>query len=242
MANLSHNRSTDDTFDRGENTPIVVLIHGLAAHRWMMLPLAWHLQQNQFETRLFGYRSLLGSIEGHANRFQTILQKIEQQFPDRTVHIVAHSMGCIVARQALLSGIPEQLHRIVMITPPNHGSPVATKLTKVTHGLCRTLDQISDSQHSFVRTLPDIKPTNGTRYPEIGILVASYDFVIPRNSVNLAAQTDLVVVFGGHNGMLVRPNAFRQVDHFLKHGQFSHQSCAETPKLTNFPSNSTQIL
>jgi hypothetical protein len=209
---------------------IVVLIHGLAAHRWMMLPLAWHLGQNQYQPHLFGYRSLLGTIETHAIRFQETLQRIQRRFPERHLHIVAHSMGCIITRQALLFDIPDNLQRIVMITPPNQGSPVAAKLSEMTNGWCRTLGQLSDSENSFVRSLPDLKPHEGARYPEIGILAASYDFVIPRENVNLAAQKDLVVVFGGHNGMLVRPAAFRQIRHFLSYGQFSHLPFSDTPQ------------
>lgn len=214
--------------------PIVVLIHGLAAHRWMMLPLAWHLGQNQYQPRLFGYRSLLGTIESHAIRFQESLQRLQRRFPDSPLHIVAHSMGSIITRQALLFGIPANLQRIVMITPPNHGSPVAAKLTEMTRGWCRTLGQLSDDENSFVRSLPDLKPSEGTGYPEIGILAASYDFVIPRESVNLAAQKDLVVVFGGHNGMLIRPAAFRQVRHFLTYGKFHHLPFPDNSRPTPF--------
>lgn len=203
-----------------QTKPIVVLIHGLAAHRWMMLPLAWHLSRSDFQPTLFGYRSILGSVETHADQFKARLRKIQQTHPDRTIHIVAHSLGSIITRQALLERVPETLGRVVMITPPNQGSPVATRLSRGPFWFCKTLRQLSDRENSFIRELASRENTRAHSFPPTGILAASYDFVIPESNVTFSGQTDKIVVFGGHNGMLVRPQAFRQVAHFLKHGQF----------------------
>lgn len=203
-----------------EPKPIIILIHGLAAHRWMMLPLAWHLSRANFEPILFGYRSILGSVETHADRFYNRLQSLQQANPNRTIHIVAHSMGCIIVRQALLDSVPEALGRIVMITPPNQGSPVATRLSQGPFKLCRTLSQLSDRADSFIHELARRENFRLQPFPQTGILAASYDFVIPEQNLAFNGQTDKIVVFGGHNGMLIRPTAFRQVVHFLKHGYF----------------------
>lgn len=41
------------------NRETIVIIHGFAAHRWLMLPLARRLRQAGYATLNWGYRSML---------------------------------------------------------------------------------------------------------------------------------------------------------------------------------------
>jgi len=194
---------------------MAVLIHGLAAHRALMLPLSWRLQKCGFEVRRFGYRSLFGSIEDHAVRFRKLLDELDAENNVSELFLVSHSMGGIVARQALLESYPKKLRRWVMLTPPNHGSPVATFLASRVLPFCRTLGQLTDSENSFVRNLPE--PPLGV---EIGIIAASHDRVIPDGNARLTNATAELTLSSGHNGVLVRPNVARQVIQFLEFGHF----------------------
>ena len=198
-----------------EGKPLVVLIHGLAAHRNLMWPLDWYLRRAGFATTRFGYRSLLGSIEQHAERFRQRLDELNQSGEHAVMHVVAHSMGSIVTRQALLHSHPDHLQRVVMLAPPNQGSPVANFLSRRIVPFCHTLGQLSDAEGSFVRQLPEPAGL------EIGIIAASYDHVIPHRNSTLQCLTDRVTVFSGHNGLLIRRSSFRQVVQFLKTGQFA---------------------
>ncbi len=194
---------------------LVVLIHGLAAHRALMLPLSWQLQKCGFEVRRFGYRSLFGSIEDHAVRFRKLLDELDAESDVSELLLVSHSMGGIVARQAMLESYPKKLRRWVMLTPPNQGSPVATFMASRLLPFCRTLGQLTDRENSFVRNLPE--PPPGV---EIGIIAASHDRVIPDGNARLKNATAELTLASGHNGVLVRPSVARHVIQFLKQGHF----------------------
>lgn len=58
--------------------------------------------------------------------------------PDK-VHLVAHSMGGLVARAALKQGAAPRVNRLVMLGTPNHGSFLATQAIRATLDTIRTL-------------------------------------------------------------------------------------------------------
>lgn len=194
----------------------IVLIHGLAGNRLTLWPLAYQLRRSGFTTSTFGYPSWWWSIEHHARRFKQHLHKLADDESIEQFHIVAHSMGSIVTRQALLDSRFDKLGRVVMLACPNHGSPVARVLGTVLP-FCKTLRQISNHPASFVLNLPEPQKA------EIGIVAAKFDRVIPEPNSHLAVESDHVTILSGHNGLLVRPAAARQVIEFLENGRF-HRS------------------
>ncbi len=177
-------------------------------------PLVFQMRRAGFTTSTFGYPSWWWSIEYHANRFRQHLDRIGDDDSIESFHIVAHSMGSIVTRQTLLDSRFGKLGRIVMLASPNQGSPVAQALGTVLP-FCKTLRQISSHRSSFVRNLPE------PREAVIGIIAAQYDRVVPAPNSHLGMESDHVTLFSGHNGLLVRPAAARQVVEFLQHGRFN---------------------
>ena len=79
----------------------IVIIHGFGGHRWLMRPLAGRLQRAGYQTLNWGYRSLFRDIETHALRLRSDLEKLSQQADISRLHVVAHSMGSLVALQIL---------------------------------------------------------------------------------------------------------------------------------------------
>lgn len=199
------------------NSPAhVILVHGLAGSPMAMWPLAWQLRKSGYSSSTFGYPSWFWSIEHHATRFRHRLDKLQNDESISEFNIVAHSMGTIVTRQAILEQHLRytKLRRIVMLASPNQGSPVARVLGNVLP-FCKTLRQLSTHPESFVRQLPE------PQRQDIGIVAAKYDRVVPVSHSRLAAASGHTVLFSGHNGLLVRPAAARLVIEFLNHGSFS---------------------
>ena len=131
----------------GTTSEAVILLHGLAANPFVMWPLQQHLERSGFKTVNWGYPSLWRSIEWHAHRLRARIHNVsaDPRFP--RVHLVAHSMGGIVARSTLATGPLQQFGRIVTLASPHQGSHTATKLSQFI-GFCKPLCQICDVEDS----------------------------------------------------------------------------------------------
>ena len=192
----------------------VVLIHGLGAHWALMQPLAWRLKRAGFATMNWGYRSFTRDIETHAEALAEWLTKLDNSGTCDRFHLVAHSLGSILIRCMLLKHQFVHLGRIVMLTPPNRGSHMATFVTPYLPASLRTLHQITDRDDSFVNQLPQTLPV------ETGIIAAKGDRVVNGLATQLDGATDFVQVPGMHNAVLFRPRVAELCIRFLRTGKF----------------------
>ncbi len=194
--------------------PFVIFIHGIAAPRFVFLYLKWFLSRNGFKSKIFGYRSVFKTIPIHAEAFARRLKEIENDPSVDEFHIVAHSMGGIVTRQALLNYRPSKLKRFLMLATPNEGSAAARKLSSHIFAFSKTLKQISDEEESYVRQLgfPD-----GV---EMGAIHANVDRVVTRESSQPNAEAPFLEIASGHNDLLIRPATAKAVVQFLETGSF----------------------
>ena len=194
--------------------PLVILIHGIAAHRSMFLYLGWCLWRKGFRIRTWGYRSAFSTIPRHGKDFRDFLDHVDADPSVSEFHIVAHSMGGIVTRQALLYFRPKKLKRFVMLSTPNRGSKVARKLSRSIFWFSKTLRQISDEDGSFVRQ---------QEFPhgvETGAIFANVDRVVTRESSQPYEGVPFYEFYSGHNDLLIRPTTARAVESFLRTGKF----------------------
>lgn len=193
----------------------VVLIHGIASTKYFLLPLAQRLRRDGFDPQLYGYFSLLGSIRDLGAQFARKLHRLAERNPDQTIHVVAHSMGSIVTRCALLDGMPDSLGRIVMIGPPNRGSHVARQLTPRLGWISPTLTELSDTPESFVNALPRSVGSH-----EVGIVTAEHDYMVPAGSTLLDDHADEITLPSLHTSILWRTKTAEHVASFLRTGRF----------------------
>lgn len=195
---------------------LVVLTHGIASTKWFLAPLARRLNLRGFDTHLHGYFSLRGSNRRLGEQFSSRLHELAKTHPDRTIHVVAHSMGSIVTRCALMAGVPENIGRIVMIGPPNRGSHVARKLTPIYGWFTNTLAELSDLPDSFVNRLPSAVGEH-----EVGIVAAGRDNVVRGESTLLDDHADHVTLNSLHTSILWRKRTADHVERFLRTGRFT---------------------
>ncbi|MEM8680155.1 MAG: alpha/beta fold hydrolase [Planctomycetota bacterium] len=198
-----------------DSSDLVILLHGLAAHRMMMGHLAQSMVGANYRVLNWGYRSITQPIETLAKSFAARLQSL-QTSPTR-IHIVAHSMGSIIARRALQlqHGAPLGFGRFVMLAPPNAGSPVAHRLADKLGWLCPPLRELSDFPESYVNQLDPSAPV------ETGIIAAGLDRVVRLHSTYLSGAKDHIVLPSHHTALLWREDTADQTLHFLRHGQFA---------------------
>lgn len=192
---------------------LVVLIHGFSAKRFVMWPLARRLRREGYRVRQWSYPSLIGSVQSHGLRLREYLSS--ELSGEQRIHIVAHSMGCIVLREALCHVNLRNIGRVVMLAPPNRGSPVAGVVSGCLGWLIPTIRDLASDRESYVNRLSDWEG------PELGIIAAKYDILIPIPSTMLEGQSLHEVVVGTHNSILFSRKVGANVVNFLRTAEFA---------------------
>jgi triacylglycerol lipase len=106
----------------------VVLLHGLARSHHAMSSIESTLKQHSYIVVNQNYPSIKKSITALAN--QNIQPMVDACLIHHPTHImfVTHSLGGIVLQKYLENHTVPNLSHIVMLSPPNHGSPLADLL------------------------------------------------------------------------------------------------------------------
>ena len=199
------------------NDELVILVHGLAAHRLVMGRLAWSLRDLYARVVNWGYSSLWSPIERHGRALAGMLERLDSEGKHSRIHLVTHSMGGIVARLALAEYLPRNFGRFVMIAPPNRGSHLAARLAPFLGRVCPPLVQLGNHEASFVCSLPLPQVT------DLGIIAAKTDFLVRHPNTRLGCERDHIILPGLHSSLLWRRETAEQVRHFLEHGEFRRQ-------------------
>ena len=198
---------------KGQET--VVLAHGLGGHPILMRRLAKRLENAGFDTWNWGYPSVVGSVERHATRLRNLLDELESDPNVSRIHLVTHSMGGIVGWIALSDGIPGKFGRFVLLTPPGRGSWAATTFGWIVRWVCPGVDQLSTRPDSLVNRLA---PLDGV---EVGVIGASFDFVVPAANSHMPGEREHRIVPGLHHQVLFRTDVTEAVIRFLQRGSFA---------------------
>ena len=114
-----------------------ILLHGLGRTHHSMLSLASALKKHDYWVVNQDYHSTKKSVNVIAEQY--IQPMVDECIKNQTKHIVfiTHSLGGIVLQKYLENHGIKQLTHIVMLSPPNHGSPIVDKFQR--YWLFRTL-------------------------------------------------------------------------------------------------------
>lgn len=197
----------------------VVLTHGFMASRWMLMPLAGRLRRGGWQTRCWGYESWRTSVSVHADEFAKLLRACDQDRTVTTLHLVTHSMGCIIGRAALDQYRPEKLGRFVMLAPPNRGSFVATATAGVFGRVLRPVAELTTHDTSLVNTTPQPEGV------DVGVIAAGHDALVSLEATRLDVPHDHITLPCLHSSLLFRRDAADLVARFLETGAFTPVPC-----------------
>jgi len=198
------------------NGEAVILVHGLAAIRLAMWPIAKRLRKCGYHVKNYGYFSISRTIADHSRHLGEVLDEFEMDPSVKKFHLVTHSMGCIIGRHLLNQRPFEKLQRWVMLAPPNRGSHVARVMTPYLGRFCTPLAQLSDAPDSFVNQLDDFRRTNDV---DFAIVEAAYDRVIASSCVPLEGQSEYTVVKSNHGPLPWHAESIKFVEQFLTQKQ-----------------------
>ena len=198
----------------------VVLVHGL----WMP-PLAMHrfasrLGAAGYDTAIVGYRSIVGSTEAAVGRLR---ERLRDGPPS---HVVGHSLGGLMALEALRAEPSLPVGRVVCLGTPLCGSGVAQVLSRrVLTALY--LGRSAALLRAGCAVLPagvEVGMVAGDRPRGLGALVArfdgAHDGTVSIEETRLPGLADHLVIDASHSGLLFSADAARQAVAFLRHGRF----------------------
>ena len=148
----------------------------------------------------------------------------------KKIHFVTHSLGGILVRYYLQDNQIENLGRIVMLSPPNKGTEIVDELK--TFKLFQFItgpvgQQLGTDENSLPNQL---KPIVG----EIGVIIGNSssdpwfswlihgedDGKVSVERARLDEMADFLVVKHGHSFIMQQKSVIKQVQAFLRQGQF----------------------
>jgi len=198
----------------------VLLTHGLWMPPLAMRRFASRLRESGYATGVIGYRSIFGST-GDAVR--AIRERLRGGPP---THVVGHSLGGLVALEALRAEPSLPVARVVCLGTPLGGSGVARTLSR------RALTALYLGRSAALLRagcveLPagvEVGMVAGDRPRGLGALVArfedAHDGTVSVDETRVPGLAGHVVIDASHSGLLFSQEAVRQVAGFLESGHF----------------------
>jgi pimeloyl-ACP methyl ester carboxylesterase len=202
----------------------VVAVHGLWMVGGVMAILQRRIEPRGFDFYPFGYSSIRDGLDANAARLAELVASV----PGETVHLLGHSLGCVVIRAMLERRALDRPGRIVCLGPPFGGSLTAERVARLPGGT-----------HVIGRSLRDLLARGGFNSAvagrEIGIIAGSAPFGLgrlfgsfpgPNDGMVLVEETrlegaaDHIVLPVAHTALLWSTEVARQTAWFLAHGRF----------------------
>jgi len=185
------------------------------ANKYILTVLSRRLQAHGYSTTAWGYWNMGCSLLVHAERFARELELLDREPRIDTLHVVGHSMGCIISRVALDRYRPRKMGRFVMLAPPNRGSFVATATARTLGRFLTPVAELSTADNSLVNSLPTPQGI------DIGVIAAKHDALVAEESTRPDAPHAHITLPTWHTGLLFSRETADLVAGFLATGEFS---------------------
>lgn len=207
----------------GEGAPgKVLLLHGLLMRRPALVPLALRLRARGYDPYLFSYSSLWDQPDA---AIAALSARIRALATDGPIHLVAHSLGGLLAVEALNRDPSLPVARVACLGSPLAGSAAARGLRERRLGLVSgRAGPLLCAGLACAPAGREIGMVAGTRPVGLGRVFGRLDgdndgtvAVAETRLPGLAAHCTLPVT---HTGLAFSAPVAGQVDAFLRHGHF----------------------
>jgi pimeloyl-ACP methyl ester carboxylesterase len=201
----------------------VILVHGLWMHGLVMRPLARRLAREGFATHCFSYPTLRRTLSENADT----LARFCRERGLRDIHIVAHSMGGLVALRMLERHADIACRRLVLLGTPYRDSHAARRLARWPGGtrlLGHSIGEWLATPRPQPRAGCDIALIAGTRSLGLAALVARdlpppHDGVVSVGETRVPGALELDRLPVTHSGMLLSGAVAARCAAFLRSGR-----------------------
>lgn len=200
---------------------IIILLHGMGRTRASMLILRQRLKNAGYRVLNFPYNPARKSLDEISEEF---IAFIKSRVAPARYHLIGHSLGNVIIRNAFKLGYPDGLGRIVMLAPPNHPSHLAKKLkTNPVYTWITGDSGQKVSAAAFYRQLPiptvEFGVIAGDRGPRLNFSEPN-DSVVRVQATKLAGMSDFIVVHHLHSFIMNSQDTADYCLLFLRTGHF----------------------
>lgn len=207
---------------------MVLLVHGLGRSAGAFTETEQALREAGYQAASVNYPSTRQGIAAHATNLDQLIGALEDV---DTVSFVTHSLGALVIRDLLARDSAWKsrldIHRIIMIGPPNQGSHLAERLNKLTAYQWLTGESGQELASGFATKLPipdvEFGIIAGGRGDDIGfnpLLPGDDDGFVTVDETWLDGARDRLIVNTTHGLLDEHPITIAATISFLRDGQF----------------------
>jgi len=214
-------------------TQCVILLHGLARSHFSMSKLELTLKQHHYVVVNEDYPSTKKSIEQLANQYIPPMINVCLQHHAAHINFVTHSLGGIVLQDYLQDHKISHLARIVMLGPPNHGSPLADWMHD--NSLFKWITGPAGQELTTQKNSTPNRLHLNSRI-QVGIIAGSYSLIpfgqyifheandgkVAVSSTQIKTMKDFILMPVSHTFMMSNTSVEKQILNFLALGKFVH--------------------
>ena len=209
----------------------VLLIHGITRSSKSMAGYRAPLEKAGLQVFPFDYPSTRVDLDASAEYLHQVIESLEGI---ERIHIVAHSMGGVVARTYRAKHRDERLHRLVLVGSPQNGAEMADLARDKANVVFKTIfgpagQQLITDQAGFLAKLPkpDVEfaviagghPPNGIN----PLIPGDDDGIVSVASTRLAGAADYLYVESLHLALNRNATAHAATVRFLKTGKLREE-------------------
>jgi len=203
----------------------VVFIHGLWMPGFDMALLRRRVHRCGYKVQQFHYSTVRKTPYEAAIELHDFLHKIEE----KPIHIVAHSLGGLVARH-LLHQYPNQVDgKIITLGTPHQGSQIAELFMQTRFGsvlLGKSIEQGLLGHAPSWQANQKLGIIAGEGRMGVGRFFKHskepFDGTVAVSETKLEGMSDHITINSSHSGLLFNKTVAKQVCNFLEHGHFQH--------------------
>lgn len=211
--------SSDGSPETEEET--VVLLHGMGRTRASMLVLSKRFKDAGYQTLNFPYNQASRSLDEMSGE---LIEFIQEKVKTPRYHLIAHSLGGIIIRDAFRKEYPPGMGRIVMLAPPNRPAELAKRFKK--NLLYRWITGDSGqklSEEEFYSDLPVPEAEFGVIAGDKGQKLTfsePNDGLVTVASTKLDGMSDFLVLHHAHTFIMNCKDTFEHCKSFIEKGSF----------------------